>query len=47
MLRLGGSPLFIRSFSGLTAARAHGGAEADAERELEASGPLVETTAGA
>ncbi len=46
-LVLGGSPLFIRSFSGLTAARAHGSAEADAERELEASGPLVETTTGA
>ena len=47
-LVLGGSPLFIRSFSGLTAAREHGATEAaDRERELEASGPLAETTTGA
>lgn len=49
-LVLGGSPLFIRAFSGLTAARTHGGTEATeggVERELEASGPLAETTTGA
>ncbi len=46
-LVLGGSPLFIRAFSGLTAARSHGVAEGEPERALEASGPLAETTTGA
>ena len=43
-LVLGGSPLFIRAFSGLTAARSHGVAEGEADAALEASGPLAETT---
>ena len=46
-LVLGGSPLFIRAFSGLTAARSHGEAEGEPEPALEASGPLAETTTGA
>lgn len=46
-LVLGGSPLFIRAFSGLTAARSHGEAEREPEPALEASGPLAETTTGA
>ncbi len=44
-LVLGASPLVIRSFAGLSAARAHGAADAGAP--LEASGALADTSAGA
>lgn len=43
-LLLGGSPLFLRSFSGLATARNHGEAPSDPEARREASGLLAEAT---